>query len=137
MTQRQRLSLSRHDDDDFTSVEDGCNTYGQCHSRNLSIQTFAVRTRRHRRDITHSIDVVAKKAGIGENGIICECFDASSRFERRARFVESNVPVFANTTEEQFNASVGFDGLFISGAVGQQIVRIAVENVNVFRANVD
>jgi hypothetical protein len=60
---------------------------------------------------------------------MCEC--------GQTRLVERNVPVFADSPQEQVNPTGFFDCFFVGFAFLDQIGRVAVEDVYVFGINVD
>ena len=54
----------------------------------------------------------------------------------RGRFVEGDVAVIADAAHEQVDFAVGLDLVFVALALGHQILGVAIEDVDVFRANV-
>lgn len=63
--QGKRFTLTGYDDDDFSGVQDSRDTDGESHTR-------------------YGVDISTEEASIGENGVICESFDACSRTKGRA-----------------------------------------------------
>lgn len=57
--------------------------------------------------------------------------------DRLTWLVEGNVTIFANTAKENFDATVRLDRLLISFAFCDEIVRIAVKDMDVLWLNVD
>ena len=65
LTQRQALLQSRNNHNYLPAVQHSAHTDSQSHPR-------------------HGVDVVVEKAGVGEDCIICQCFDRCAGGKRQA-----------------------------------------------------
>lgn len=117
LLQSKRLALAKDDDNDLSGFEDGLDTDSQGHARHLA-------------------DVVVKEARVGKDGVIGQSLDTGTAGQAGAGLVEGNVAVLADASKEQVNAASLLNGVFIGNALGLQVGRIAVENVDVGRVDV-
>ena len=116
-TQRERLALPGYDHDDLARIKDGLYAHGKCHAR-------------------HSGDVVTKKARVCEDRIVCESLDTRTRRERGPGLVEGDVPILADSPEEELDAASGLDLGLVLVALADQVGRVSIEDVYVFRVDV-
>lgn len=117
LLQSKRLALAQNNDNDLSGLEDGLDTNSQGHARHLA-------------------DVVVKEARVGKNGVIGQSLDTGAAGQAGAGLVEGNVAVLANAGKEQVNAASLLNGILVGDALGLQVGRIAVENVDVGRVDV-
>jgi hypothetical protein len=117
LLQSKRLALAKNDDNHLSGLEDSLDTNSQGHARHLA-------------------DVVVKEARVGKNGVIGQSLDTSAAGQAGAGLVEGNVAVLADASKEQVNAAGLLDGIFVGDALGLQVGRIAVEDVDVGRVDV-
>lgn len=116
--QRKCLARAQDDDDDLTGLQHGLHTDGQRHLGDL-------------------FQVVSEEARVGDDGVVGQGLDTGARGKRGARLVEGDVAVLANAREEQVDAAGGLDGGLVVDALLLQVWCVAVENVDVGRADVD
>ena len=118
LAQCQCFPLASDDNDYLTAVEDGLYTDGKSHTRHLA-------------------DVVSEETGVGEDSVVREGLDARARGERRTRLVERDVPILADTAQEELDASVRFDPRLVRVALPDQVFGVAVQDVHLRRRDVD
>ena len=106
------------DDDDLAGVEDGLDADGEGHAGDLA-------------------DVVAEEARVGEDGVVREGLDARAAREGRAGLVERDVAVLADPTEEELDPAVGLDLLLVGFALADEVLGVAVEDVDLLRGYID
>lgn len=116
--QSKRLALAENNDNNLASLEDGLDTNGQGHARNL-------------------VDVIAEESRVGENSVISQSLDTSSAGQAGSGLVESNVAVLADTSKEEINAADSLDGVFVGDALSLEVGGIAVQDVNIGRMDID
>lgn len=76
-------------------------------------------------------DIAVEKPRICNNRLIRQCFYTCAGSQRRAWLIKGDVPIWANTTQEEFNATMAKDGCFVASAFFVQIWRVPVQHVNV------
>ena len=81
--------------------------------------------------------VVIEEAGVHDLRVFRQVTDARAGVEGGKGFVEGDVAINAGAAEEQVDAAIRSDLRFVTSAFGFQISRHAVENVHVFRRDVD
>lgn len=111
--------LARADDDgdDLAGLEDGLDADGQGEAGHLA-------------------DVVVEEAGVGEDGVVGERLDPGAGREAGAGLVEGDVAVLADAGEEEVDAAGGLDLGLVGDALGLQVGRVAVEDVDVVGVDV-
>lgn len=82
-------------------------------------------------------DIVVKEAGIGDNGIVSQGLDAGAGVEGGSRFVEGNVTIRTDASQEELNTSDGGDLLLITLAFEIQVRGISIEDVDILGENID
>lgn len=118
VVQGKRLVRSRADDHDFARIHDGLDT--DCE-----------------RLFGDFVDIIVEEAGIGDDGVVSQRFHSCATCERGAWFVEGDVAVWSNTTEEKLNATHARDFGFVGCCLGGEVGRVAVQDVDVGGENVD
>lgn len=118
LVQRERLVGARNDDDDLASLQHGLHTHCQGHLGNLA-------------------DVVVKESRVSYDSVVGESFDPRARSKTRAGLVEGNVSVWSDTPKEELDAASTPDLLLVSHALGLQIGRVAIQDVDVGGIDVD
>ena len=83
------------------------------------------------------VEVAFEEAAVGVDGVGGEGFDSCLAGERGAGFVEGEVAVGAYAAHEEVDAAGGFDGFLVVVTFFYQIGRIAVEDMDVLRLDVD
>jgi hypothetical protein len=83
------------------------------------------------------IQVVSKEPRVGNDCVVGKGLDTGARLETGAWFVEGNVSIGSNATEEQLDATDTLDLIFIVLALGLEVRGVAVEDVDVFWLGVD
>ena len=111
------LPGTKDDDDDLAGLENGLDTDGQGHARDLA-------------------QVVVEEARVREDGVIGKRLDTSARRQAGARLVECDVPVLTDTAEEEVDATHSLDLGLVLDALGFQIWRVAVQNVHIVGVDV-
>ncbi len=111
------LPGAEDDDDDLAGLQDGLDTDGQGHARDL-------------------VQVVVEEARVREDGVIGKRLDTGARRQAGAGLVEGDVPVLADAAEEEVDATHGLDLGLVLDALGFQIWRIAVQNVHIVGVDV-
>ena len=79
----------------------------------------------------HGLRVIVEEAGVHLTGVLGEGDHAGSGAQGREGLVESNVAVFAHAAQEQVETAGGHDGLFVGGALGLDVLGVAVQDVDV------
>ena len=110
--QRKRLARTKDDGDDLASLKNGLNADGEGHLGDL-------------------LEVVAEEAAVGEDGVIGERLDAGARGEAGAGLVEGDVAVLADARHEQVDAAGSLDLGLVLDALGLEVGRVAVQDVDV------
>lgn len=118
LCQRVCFVLSNDDDQDLPCIHDGLYTDGESHAGDFE-------------------RVVVEEPRIVQDGIVGQSLDTRARSERRTRLVEGNVTVRTDTSHEKIDTTHFLDLGLVLVALGHEIRRVAVENVNVLRLNVD
>ena len=118
VTQRQRLPLSSDHNHNLPAIQ---------HRRDADRQ-------RHMR---HLLDVAVEEARVGEDGVVREGLDARTACERRARLIERDVSVFANTAKEKLDATIGFNLRFVGFTFADEVFGVAIEDIDLGGRNVD
>ena len=118
MTECQRLSLTCDDDDDFPTVQNGAYADSQRHPRYFG-------------------DIPLKETCIREYSVVRESFDTCTRNERRPRFVERNMPILADTAQEEFDPAVRPNSLFVRPTFADEVFGVSVEDVDLGGGDVD
>lgn len=118
LCERMCLVLSDDNDKNLSCVHDGLHTYGQGHSWHLE-------------------RVVVEEPRVVQNSIVCKGLDTSSAGKGRAGLVESDVTIRADTSHEEVDSTNGLDLGFVLVAFRNQVWRVAVEDVDILRLDVD
>ena len=118
LAERERLALAGDDDDDLARVEHGLHADGERHARHLR-------------------NIVPEEARVREDRVVRERLDARAALQARARLVERDVPVLADSAEEELDAAVGLDLRLVRVAFGDQVLGVAVEDVDLRGRDVD
>ena len=116
-TQRERLALPGYDHDDLARIKDGLYTHRKRHAR-------------------HGGYVVTKEARVCEDRIVRQSLDARTRRERGPGLVEGDVSILADPPKEELDAARGLDLRLVLFALADQVGRVSIENVYVFRVNI-
>ena len=82
----------------------------------------------HARDC---LDIAAKESCVGNDRLLCERLDPSSRGQRGAWLVKGDVAIGANARKEKLDATVRGDLLLIPLALIRQIRGVSVEQVGI------
>lgn len=106
------------DDNDLAGLEHGLHTDGQGH-------------------LGHLLEVVVEESTVGEDGVVGQGLDTGARRQRGAGLIEGDMSIGANAAQEEVNATVGLDGGFVGYTLGLEIWRIAIEDVDVARVDID
>ena len=115
--QRQRLALTGHDHDDFPRLEDGLDAHRKRHA-------------------WHGGDVIIKEARVREDRVVRKSLDPRPRREGRTRLVKCDVSVLADAAEEELDATDGLDLCLVLVALVDQVWRVSIEDVYVFRVDI-
>ena len=118
MLQGTCFVVSVNDDKHFFRIHNGSNTYCESGFRYL-------------------VDVVVEETRVGDDGICRQVFFTRTACERRTRFVEGDMSIRADSTEEKMYSAVVLNLLFIACALCLQISSITVEDVHILFADVD
>lgn len=78
----------------------------------------------------HLVDVVVEEAGVVFACLLGECFDARARRERRARFVESDMPVGSDAQDLHVDAARRLDCRVVLRAGVLDRVEVAVRHMH-------
>lgn len=113
----ERLALSKNDDNNLTSLENGLDTDGESHAG-------------------HLVDIVVEETRVGKNGVVGEGLDTGAAGQAGAGLVEGNVAILTNTGEEKVNTTGSLDGVFIGNTLGLEVGGIAIEDVDIGRVDV-
>ena len=89
------------------------------------------------RRLGHEVHVAAEEARVHLDRVLRQGLDARARVERREGFVEGDVPVFADAAHEQVDAAGLDDARLVVGALLDQILGVAVEDIDVLGQDVD
>ncbi len=106
------------DNHDFFRVSDGADPDGQ-------------------RCLGDEVDVIVEKTGVGFYGIHGQGFDAGARGQGRSRLVKRDMAVSADAADEKVDFAVALDFFFIITAFGFVVFGHAVQDVDVFRLDID
>jgi hypothetical protein len=87
----------------------------------------------HSRDL---LDIAPKEPRVRKNGVVGKRLDPSPRPEAGARLIESEVSIGTNAAEEEFDTPDFLDLLLEVMALGFQIRRIAIQDMNIGRVDV-
>lgn len=118
LSDRTGLLGAESEDNNLLGGEDGRDTYGH-------------------RLLGNEIDVTAEEAGIHAYGVVGEGDHAGTALQGREGFVECDVAVFADSSEEEVESS-GLDYLlFVGSALGREVGSVAVEDMDVCAGDVD
>jgi hypothetical protein len=115
--QRERLALAGYDHDDLARIKDGLYAHRKRHA-------------------WYGGDVVAKEARIREDCVVSERLEARARRQRGPGLVERDVPVLADAPEEELDAAHGLDLLLVLVALFNQVWRVPIKDVYVFRVDI-
>ena len=118
LAERKRLALASDDDNNLARVQYRLDTDGERHAGHLA-------------------HVVPEEARVGEDGVVRERLDARARLEGRTRLVERDVPVLADTAEEELDAAVRGDLGLVGLALEDEVLGVAVQDVDLGRRDVD
>ena len=89
------------------------------------------------RSLGHLVQVAVKKTAVGDDGVLGEGLLPRARGERRTRLVERNVSIGAHATHEQIDAPSCLDASLIIGALLNQVGRVAIEDIDVLRLDIN
>jgi len=82
-------------------------------------------------------DIAIEETGVGNNGFVGKGLDSGSGSKGRTGFVESNMTIGTNTSQEEFNTTNTSDlGLELL-ALFVKIGSVSVQNVDIFRLNIN
>jgi hypothetical protein len=106
------------DGDNLAGLENGLDADGQSHARHLG-------------------KIIVEEAAVGQNRIVSQRLHAGTRGQARSRLVEGDMAILADAGQEQVDAAYGFDLGFICDALGLEVCRLTVEDVDVLGVDVD
>ena len=117
LSQSACLIVAVDQDDNFLSVCDSADTYGQSVSRNL-------------------LRIIVKESGVDNACVRCQCAKAGAGCKGCERLVESEMSVNTDTAHEEVDAAVGSDFSFVARALCFRVLSEAVKNVDVLRLHI-
>ena len=80
----------------------------------------------------HGLRVAPEETGVDLAGVLGEGDHAGAAAQGREGFVEGNVAVFAHAAQEQVKAAGLYNGFFVGGAFGLDVLGVAVEDMDIF-----
>ena len=83
------------------------------------------------------IDIVVEETAVGDDGVGRQLFLTGAAGEGRTRFVEGDMAVRTDTSEEEVDTADIADLLLIPGALCHEIFGIAVQDIDILFADVD
>jgi len=89
------------------------------------------------RHLRHSIHIPIEEPSIRPHRLVRQRLHSRPRRQARPGLIESDMPVCADSSEEEIDPADGFDLGFECGALGFEIWCVAVEDVDVLAGNVD
>ena len=118
VAQSTSLVVTADEQQDLLGIADGADANGQSGLGNL-------------------IGIVIEETGIDDEGILGQGTDAGAGSEAGEGFVKGDVTVNAAAAQEQINAAIGSNLIFIALALSFQIFSHTIENVDIFGRNID
>ncbi len=112
------LVLTDDDDENLSCVHDGLYANGERHTRDFK-------------------GVVVEESRVVEHSVVCEGLDPRARGEGGTGLVERNVTIGSDTGHEKIDSAHSLDFGFVVIALGYEIRRVSVKNVDVLRLNID
>lgn len=82
-------------------------------------------------------DVVIEEASVGDDGVVGEGLDTGAGVEGGAGFVEGNVTIGTDTTQEELDTTDGGDLLLVALALKVQVGCVSVEDVDVLGEDIN
>lgn len=89
------------------------------------------------RHLRHSIQIPSEKPRIRSHRLLCQSLYSCPGRQAGPGLVESDMPVCADSSEEQIDSADGLDLVFERGALGFEVCRVAVEDIDIFAGYVD
>lgn len=106
------LVHASHDNNNLSRIHDGLDADCKCSARHLG-------------------QIIVEEAGVGKDGVVCQGLDSGARTKTRSRFIEGNMTVWTDPTQEEVYAACFGDLCLKVLAFFGKIRRIAVQNVDV------